>query len=344
MNRENQMQPEGSEKEPRAVCRAMQELLVFYAADEIDDAERRKADAHLRECASCAARLAEEQEFLAVVSSSQSSTPDVQLLASCRAQFAGVLDQEEVRHPANWLANMFGRSWFGMRLAVSAALLLIVGFLAGRMASLRHVQNISSISGGAANSLTAAGQANPSELRTADIAAITSMPSSGDAPPDVQVQMANQRSVLLQGTVNNDKVKNALLSVLENQNRYQPDVRMQSVDLLKPRCADADVSQAMCRVLHSDRNAGVRLKALEALGGAPPSENVEQAMLDALRGDSNPGVRVEAVQSLLKMARNGQSLRDPQDIQILRDRMQRDPNNYVRLQTAALVQNLEPHQ
>jgi anti-sigma factor RsiW len=344
---ETQIRTDESGGELIEVCRTMQERLVLYAADEADEAERRGVEAHVRTCSSCAAVLIEEWQLIAAIVAEPPKAPDAHLLANCRAMLGETLDREEAKRPANRLASLFGRGWFGMRLAVSAALLVVVGFLAGRIVPVRGLGQSSSSSPvnavsetGQAN--TAAGMLNPQEVHSTNVAGITQTPSSGDAPPNVQVQLNTQQPVVVQGTVNNDNVKNALLSTLQAGNHYGPDVRLQSVELLKPRCGDADVSQAMCRLLRTDPNAAVRLKALDALSGATPSEQVEQAMLDALRQDSNPGVRVEAVNALLGIAHSGQPLHSPEDIQIVRDRMQRDPNNYVRLQSAALVQDSEP--
>jgi len=345
MIEETQMRPDESGGEMIEVCRAMQERLVLYAADEADEAERRGVEAHVHTCASCAAVLIEERQLMAAIAGTPPKAPDAHLLANCRAMLGESLDREEARRPANRLARLFGHGWFGMRLAVSAALLVVVGFLAGRIAPVRSLDQSSHSS--LLNTVsetgqidTAVGTLSPQEVHSANVAGISLTPSSGDAPPNVRVQLDTQRPVLVQGTVNNDDVKNALLSTLQAGNRYGPDVRLQSVELLKPRCGDADVSQAMCRLLRTDPNAAVRLKALDALRGAPPSEDIEQAMLNALRQDSNPGVRVEAIDALLGMAQSGQPLRNPEDIQVVRDRMQRDPNNYVRLQSAALVQDV----
>ncbi len=87
----------------------------------------------------------------------------------------------------------------------------------------------------------------------------------------------------------------------------------------------------------------MRLKALEALRGLGADPDVRSAMLAVLADDDNSGLRVEAVNGLL--AALGQA--DAPDthfdngaLNVLRDRMQHDPNQYVRQRSAAALGQL----
>jgi len=134
--------------------------------------------------------------------------------------------------------------------------------------------------------------------------------------------------------------------VVQKGQRFDPGVRLDSVDLLRAQSSDAEVRRALCAAVRNDGNSGVRLKALEALRGFEQEETVRHTLLDALLHDSNPGIRVEAINSLQAalraMAETGAALADPRLLDALRDRMQRDPNNYVRLQSAAAIRQLGP--
>src|SRR5437899_29587 len=97
-----------------------------------------------------------------------------------------------------------------------------------------------------------------------------------------------------------------------------------------------------------DRNPGVRLKALEALRGFEQDDAVRLTLLDALQNDDCPGVRVEAINALqAAMRAMGEKGISPQDqglVNVLRDRMERDPNNYIRMQSAAAIHQLGPRE
>jgi HEAT repeat protein len=144
--------------------------------------------------------------------------------------------------------------------------------------------------------------------------------------------------------VNNDDVKQVLMYIMQNNQRFGPDVRLNAVDLLRARNNDPDVRSALCHAVHTDQNAAVRMKALEALNGAEPQQLVQQTFLDALVGDQNPGVRVEAINGLREMAAKGQVESDDHVLAVLRDRMQKDPSTYIRLQSAAAIRDLGPRQ
>jgi hypothetical protein len=323
-------------------CKVMQERLVLYAARELDDSGGREVLAHTRECAACAAELAGEERMIELVESAGAPAPSADLLASCRARLSDSLDQEESGRFAKWLGRFLGPGNLGWRPVVTAALLIIVGFAAGRVAPWRSYRHIIKGSAGIAQgSAGISGTANNSAIQGADVAGITWTPADDNVPPNVQVRLEAKEPVVVQGTINNDQVKDVLLSVLRDSGRYRPDVRLQSVELLKPRCGDDDVRRAMCEVLRTDRNPAVRLKALEALRDVRPTAALEQTLLQALHDDSNPGVRVEAVNSLTSLVNNGGTLGSSDDMQILRESMMRDPNNYVRLQSAAIVQGIQ---
>jgi hypothetical protein len=319
----------------------IQERLVLYAADELDEAGRGDVQAHTQDCAACAAVLEAEERLATLIESVPPAAPDTYLLASCRARLSDSLDQEEPGRLARWFKVLLGPGNFGWRPAVTAALLVIVGFAAGRVAPWQSYSQ--RIFGGRrpAQDLTGVQVANAAAMKGADVAGITWTPAADNVLPNVQVQLESKEPVVVQGTVNDDQVKDALLSVLRDSGRYQPDVRMQSVELLRPRCGDDDVRQAMCVVLRTDQNPAVRLKALEALRGVRPTPGIQQTLLETLREDSNPGVRVEAINSLMALVNNGATFAAPDDMQILRDSMRRDSNNYVRLQSAAILQNLD---
>jgi HEAT repeat protein len=137
-------------------------------------------------------------------------------------------------------------------------------------------------------------------------------------------------------------VERALTFVLENSQRFDPDARLDSLDVLRTRAVDPDVRRSLCAAARMDRNPGVRMKALEALQGFEQDSAVRETLLDALQSDANSGVRVEAINILLNALRSGTGFAapDPQTLDVLRDRQRNDPNNYVRQQSAAALREM----
>ncbi|HEY1866382.1 MAG TPA: HEAT repeat domain-containing protein, partial [Candidatus Acidoferrales bacterium] len=120
--------------------------------------------------------------------------------------------------------------------------------------------------------------------------------------------------------------------------------------------SDPKVRAALCDAALRDGNPAVRLKALEALNGLGADASVQKARLGALAEDGNSGVRIAAVNALLASLEGAdasaaappealpKALLDSQALEILRDREQNDPNNYVRMRSAAVLGRLASFQ
>jgi len=339
-------------------CEEWQPLLVLSAAGgELEPAEQARLGAHLAGCASCSLALEGEREVLALLLG-QHSEPDAGLLASCRMSLDDVLDREEER---GWFGRAFAMrlptNWLAPRPAWSAAVLLIVGFTVGAAVPRLLHRPVTQPTPGSSGSQepsaalapsAAVGSASPSltafDLHSADVAGINLFPSGGEGPARVQLQLKSQQPVMVEGTVDDDNVKTVLLNVLAGGEEFCPDIRLDAVEGLRTRSNDPDIRAALCRAVRKDRNAAVRLKALEALDGAGSQEMVRQTLLDALVEDQNPGVRIEAVNALRDLAAKGQMDSDGHSADVLRERMQKDPNTYIRLQSAAAIRDIGPRE
>jgi len=339
-------------------CEELGPRWTLFAAGELDAAEIAELNEHLLHCANCNATLAQENALLALLSSNRTE-PDAALLAGCRASLEDALDQEEEH---GWLRRAISTwmpgSWISPAPAWSAALLLLIGFSVGIVGPrfLKHspVSNSAGQPGTSSMASTLPEIANPDDsansslskldLHTANVAGINVFPSGNNEPPQVELQLNTRQPITVQGTVNDDEVKRVLIFFLRNNQRFDSDVRMNAVELLRARNNDADVRAALCQTVHTDQNAAVRLKALEALDGAEPQDLIRQTLLDALVDDQNPGVRVEAINALREMAAKGQVDSDDHLLAVLRDRVQKDPSTYIRLQSAAAIRDLGPRQ
>ena len=168
---------------------------------------------------------------------------------------------------------------------------------------------------------------------------------SGSRTPTVQVQLMSQTPMNIVGAPEDADVERALTFVLENSQRFDPDARLDSLDVLRTRAADPDVRRSLCAAARLDRNPGVRMKAIEALQGFEQDPAVRQTLLDALQSDDNSGVRVEAIRllrtALQSEAESGAAnVLDAQTLDVLRDRLRNDPDATVRQQSASALHQL----
>jgi anti-sigma factor RsiW len=351
------MRQDRKQDNPNQACEEFDSRLVLLAAGELTPDEEADVADHLAHCAHCTETLEREQELIGCLAESRME-PDAALLASCRSGLEDALDRQEERSWTRRIANLFlPAGGLAPRPAWSAALLVMIGFSVGILGPrlLQHQAVASGDSNSAASTdstgsssfesgAVSEGGVMPVDLRRAQVAGISVMPSGGGEPPQVEVQMRAQQPFRVQGTVNNPNVKNVLLNILRNNDRFDPDVRLDAVDLLRAKNDDPEVRSALCHAVHTDSNAAVRLKALEALNGAEPQDLVRQTLLDALVDDRNPGVRVEAINALRSMAAEGKVVSDDHMLAVLRERMQKDPNTYIRLQSAAAIRDLGPRE
>jgi hypothetical protein len=344
------MQQEQHDKMAAEICKGFEEKWTLFAAGELDASEVAEMKSHLVKCEPCNETLAQENALVALLSNNRTE-PDAALLAGCRAGLEDALDREEEH---GWLRRTVGAllptSWISPAPAWSAALLLLIGFSVGmlgpRLLQHRAPTNTAQI---AVNRETPGEDPGPTRLSSIDmhkaqVAGINVSPSGENEPPQVEVRLNAQQPFTVQGTVNDDDVKSVLMFILHNNQRFDADARMNAVELLRLRNKDADVRSALCQTVHTDHNAAVRLKALEALDGAEPQDIIQQTLLDALVDDQNPGVRVEAINALRAMAAKGQVESDDHLLSVLRERMHKDPSTYIRLQSAAAIQDLGPRQ
>jgi hypothetical protein len=341
-------------------CEEFEPRLMLFVAGELDASEIADVNEHLQHCPGCNLAVAQEQEMLALLAS-RHTEPDAALLASCRAGLEDRLDQQEER---GWLRRTIGAllpaSWISPQPAWSAALLVLIGFSVGMLGprllrnSAGKVDTNSSVAAtGVVPGVVTAAPASASspsaglsslDMRTASVAGINVFPAEDNQPPQVQLQLNARQPYTVRGTVNDDDVKQMLMYILHNNQRFDPDVRLDAVDVLRMRNNDPDVRSALCQAVHTDHNAAVRLKALEALNGAEPQDIIRQTLLDALVDDQNPGVRVEAINALRDMAAKGQVDADDHLLAVLHERMAKDPNTYIRLQSAEVIRDLGPRQ
>jgi len=142
------------------------------------------------------------------------------------------------------------------------------------------------------------------------------------------------RRTSLSGTASDPRIRRVLVdTVRDNRNAG---LRLEALDVLRRHVDDRDVRQALLRAVREDDNAGARLKALEALTGrAAGDPEVRGAIVQALLKDPNPGVRVRAIDAL-------KDTRGPETLAVLRRLAEQDPNEYVRQRSAALVSEMLP--
>jgi len=336
-------------------CGDFESWAVLYAAGELGETERAAVEAHARECATCAAVLRREVKMCDAVAERGVAAEEIDrsglLLSRCRSELAEALDDAEKRTARpGWRGMLSAQRWcagFGRALAFhpgwSAAALLILGAFGGLGARAWYRETSLPLPGKPLMTVSAAPRISDQDLETMGVQGIRLEPENDGIAPNVEVQMFSNRPILVQGSADDAEIRHVLTYVIAHPQRFDPAMRLDSIDVLRTRADDPQVRGVLCQAARSDHNPAVRLKALEALDGSGNDPDVLQTMLGALAADDNSGVRVEAVNALLAALGASDAAAAPLDagaLGVLRDRMQNDPNHYIRLRSATVLERL----
>ncbi len=174
---------------------------------------------------------------------------------------------------------------------------------------------------------------NPAQI--ASVSGITRDPKSGT----VKVNYNKLVPETLQGSLDDPRIRQLLL--LGTQNNGNAGVRDDSVGLLANECRDGHqcddgpIRNALMVALRYDKNANVRLKALEGLQPYIAEDmRVRDAVLESLMKDSDPRVRTQAI-SLIEPVEGDSSVRE-----VLHTVAMQDENPQIRTASRQVLQQL----
>jgi hypothetical protein len=301
-------------------CDWVKQNITLYIYDELPDDARHELEQHTERCAGCAAELKTAREFRGLMSEClPASDPTPNLLAASRIRLSETLESAEPARRWRWTLDLAG--WLHqVRFAPAlAAVLLMIGFAGGVMASYKLVNKSPDI---------AQVSKNPPAINQASIAGIKSIiPDPGSRKVEIQYDTVQPEKV--EGTIDDPRIQQLLLFAARSN--YNAGVRMDSVDLLAQRPEERQVRDALIFALRYDANPGVRLKALDGLGPFVQNDtSVRNAVLEALLNDANPGVRSEAI-VLLKPLKADASVR--QAFQ----QLSRDKSKFIRSESQRVL-------
>jgi hypothetical protein len=354
-------------------CNDVAPLLVFYVCDEVSEKERKQIEAHLADCAACAAQAMEERQLQEVMIAGLQPADELDaagvLLAQCRSELAETLDDlsappvKESWRPFGWL-----RRGMAMRPVWSGAALVGFGILFGTQL-LPWLQTVNpNNTNGQAYNVMAAPKLSDEQLSKMAVGSINFSPTSGSVPGTVRLQLSAEQPLVLSGNIDDNDMRRVLTYVVQNGDRFETGVRIDCLEALKAGVANQQIRQALMAAARKDQNPAVRMKALESLRDAAADDAVRQVLLESLEEDGNPGVRVEAVNLLVRSLGHTPSdipvlapvpPEDPEPppsvqspavddpsvqrvIQVLGRLQKRDPSRYVRLRSAAALRQIGP--
>ncbi len=271
-------------------CDWVQQNILFYVYNELEDDARYEVEQHLARCSACAGELKAARKFHATMSDKPVTEPSPNLLAASRMRLQEAL--ETSTQGGLWRRLIFEPTVWLRQLRMSpalAAVLFIVGFGGGIGATYNFMTNRGDGSPVAVER-PAGSAASPAEASITGIRSVTQEPGSNQ----VSIKYDTISTQEAQGSLNDQRIQQLLLFAARNN--YNSGVRMDSVDVLTQAPSDTRVREALIYALQNDTNPGVRLKALDGLSGFVSQDpQVRDAVLRSLISDTSQGVRLQAL-------------------------------------------------
>jgi hypothetical protein len=311
-------------------CEMAQQNIVLAVYGELPDEMAGSVERHLEGCEECRRELNALRAMDEYLALDPVLEPSPNLLAQSRVRLDEALDQIP---PHGFLTRLRGNfySWLGHMQSAPALMTLLVGsgFLAGSLLHRHEVEH------------------KPEVIIQHQVeGAVANVTSIVQTPNSELVQVNYNRVVpeTIEGSLDDAEVRRLLMVGMTQGG--SADVHESSVSLLSNECkaghacaAEKDgkgIRSALMVSLRYDRNAGVRLKALEGLESyVGQDQRVRDAILETLAHDTSATVRKAAV-DVLAPVQSDSSVR-----QVLRTVSAQDENPYIRTASFRALQSAE---
>ena len=311
-------------------CEGARDSMILAAYGELPDENTVDLEQHLATCGACLEELANLQQIDAWLAVNPVSEPHPNLLAQSRMRLDDALDAIP-QHGLLMHLRANAAAWLGhLQGAPALATLLVgVGFLGGNFTYRYQVAHAPKL-------------LPPVILSNATGGGVSAISNVTQLPGEI-VQVSYDRVVpeTAQGSLDDPQIRQLLMFGTKAATTNV--VRNDSVALLAGECrighqcmVEADgsgIRAALLVCLRTDRNAAVRMKALEGLQPyVSQDEHVRDAVAHVLLTDASAAVRTRAI-AMLQPVQSDSSVR-----QVLRTVSTSDENPYIRtVSTEALA-------
>jgi hypothetical protein len=291
-------------------CELAHERIVTAAYGELPDDQIHELDRHLIGCAECR----KEREQLLALKVLADALPVVEPGANLVARSRMRLDEAlDALPPMRWyerLAQKMMNNVASLQAApVAAGLLLVAGIGAGSLGGYEFAQGRAAHAASTTNAamhVSGSVSAQPAANTLPSLANVASISSVVREPGGDMVEVSYNQLVPehIHGSLENPAIRQLLMMATENAT--STGVRDDSVGLLAAECRSGrhsckgeGIRDALMVALRYDKNAGVRVKALEGLQPYVAEDvRVRNAVLEALLNDSDPRIRTESINIL----------------------------------------------
>jgi hypothetical protein len=289
-------------------CEIAHERIVAAAYGELPDEQIHELDRHVAGCAECEHEREQLLALKVLAGALPVEEPSANLVARSRIRLEESLDALPPRRWYEWVGQRMTNNFASLQSApLAACLLLVAGAGAGSLGGYEYAQNraahaaqLAAMEPAAAKAVEAPAAGQQELANVASVSGIVRQP--GAEMVEVKYNQVVPRSIV--GSLDDPQIRQLLM--LASENSASTGVRDDSVGLLAAECRAghscqaAGIRDALMVALRYDKNAGVRLKALEGLEPYVAEDiRVRDAVLEALLNDTDPRVRTASVNILV---------------------------------------------
>lgn len=301
-----------------------EDLIQLYLYNEIDEADKRILEQHLKSCTECNAHLEDLNKMFKRFKENDNNESDDKLLFEARAELRGYLKAQKNKSliTKKLIGLLSSLTIKPVGIAFGGAAVLLVGFFLGYIIfKIPAVNN--SEEGLNFNSLT----------KIQNINFLDPDPNDGV----VEFTYESVKPGRIKGNINDSQIQEILTYAMLNEKN--PGTRLNSINVINASSQqqkDEELKSVLISVAKYDNNPGVRREALKALNELTVDKQIKDALIYILLNDTSAGIRIEAINNLMDASKKGFKL-DESDLTTLKDKIQYDANNYVRYQVNNIV-------
>ncbi len=313
----------------------LRELLPLYDSTELTPQERRELEAWLRDDPNAQTELEAIRALHRRLRDARTYEPATHTLHRLRDRLFENLEKEHRK--ASWFENLRA-SWFGNARPAwqvgFALAMMFAGLLIGRQYFPRTVETIKPMATDLLPLLLAqqpiATEQSVYSPRLANVHKIRLDQNTNQ----IEIEFSTVNNISLRGTAEDPIVRQVLAHAMREEE--PTGLRLRAVKAMGDAAStkvqqDDELINAVLQMLSSDPNAGVRMKAAQALKNAVGVERVKQALIQTLLRDKNSGVRIAALEIL-----SGASFAN-EKIEAL-EAAANDTNGYIRREAGRLLE------
>ncbi len=318
------------------ISQTVRELLQLYVYDELSPDDKRTIEDMLRMSEEYRTELDQLKKLHSALAHYKPRPVTDDELASARAELRVALRHERTQVPwTQKISDFVADSVFAQyKYALGGVATIAAGFLIGYAVFYTPGRD----NGYLFQQTSNGSSVDQSETQIVNVHFLDQVTESGR----VNLTFDAVTPMHIEGSANDPRITAILAKALVNERN--PGVRLRTVSTISDQAkiqpsVEKEVKSSLITVLKYDQNPGVRKEALKALQKFPMDDTIVEAILYMLKNEKNTGMRIAAINFLDFSKLSGQSV-DKDLLQMLKERMQSDDNNYIRIRGNAAFQEV----